>query len=160
MTAGRKPKATALRILEGNPGHRPLNKSEPKPNPVAPTRPEWLLPEAALEWDRVTPVLERMGLLTIVDGVALAIYCQSLARYVAAEAQIEQYGSVLKTASGYVQPSPYVAISRQSAQAVRAFCTEFGFTPSSRGRMSVGEPDRGADCERCGLPKDTMCGCG
>jgi len=30
--AGRKPKPTALKIIEGNPGKRPLNKNEPKPD--------------------------------------------------------------------------------------------------------------------------------
>lgn len=28
-TRGRKPKPTALKVLEGNPGKRPLNKNEP-----------------------------------------------------------------------------------------------------------------------------------
>ncbi len=28
---GRKPKPTALKLVSGNPGHRPLNTREPKP---------------------------------------------------------------------------------------------------------------------------------
>lgn len=31
-TRGRKPKPTAMKELEGNPGKHPLNTSEPKPN--------------------------------------------------------------------------------------------------------------------------------
>ena len=34
MRAGRKPKATHLKLLAGHPGHRPLNESEPKPEGV------------------------------------------------------------------------------------------------------------------------------
>ena len=30
-TRGRKPKPTALKVLEGNPGKRPLNENEPIP---------------------------------------------------------------------------------------------------------------------------------
>ena len=30
-TRGRKPKPTALKILEGNPGKRPINENEPIP---------------------------------------------------------------------------------------------------------------------------------
>lgn len=30
-TRGRKPKPTAMKILEGNPGERPLNEREPIP---------------------------------------------------------------------------------------------------------------------------------
>ena len=35
-TRGRKPKPTAMKELEGNPGKHPLNTSEPKPNKKAP----------------------------------------------------------------------------------------------------------------------------
>lgn len=44
--AGRKPKPTAIKELEGNPGKRKLNKKEPKPDKGMPVCPEWLLPEA------------------------------------------------------------------------------------------------------------------
>ncbi len=45
-TRGRKPKPTALKVLEGNPGKRPLNLNEPKPEKKAPKCPSWLEPEA------------------------------------------------------------------------------------------------------------------
>lgn len=157
---GRKPKPTNLRIIEGNPGKRPINKDEPKPPAVTPTRPEWLLPEAKREWNRVAPVLESMGLLMVVDRAALAGYCQAWGRYVEADANITKYGSVLKAAtSDYVQPNPYVSIARQSLQMVRAFCSEFGLTPSSRGRMSVPGSQDDAECPKCTMPVE-MCGCG
>lgn len=43
---GRKPKPTALKMLEGNPGGRPLNTKEPKPEKKAPRCPSWLEDEA------------------------------------------------------------------------------------------------------------------
>ena len=39
---GRKPKPTALKVLEGNPGKRPLNLYEPTPEGDLPECPEWL----------------------------------------------------------------------------------------------------------------------
>lgn len=45
-TRGRKPKPTAMKELEGNPGKHPLNTSEPKPTKKAPACPKWLEPEA------------------------------------------------------------------------------------------------------------------
>lgn len=44
--AGRKPKPTALKKLEGNPGKRKLNTKEPVPEKGMPDCPKWLLPEA------------------------------------------------------------------------------------------------------------------
>ena len=39
---GRKPKPTAVKVLEGNPGKRGLNAGEPKPEKKAPRCPAWL----------------------------------------------------------------------------------------------------------------------
>ena len=44
--AGRKPKPTAMKELEGNPGKRKLNKKEPIPAKGMHICPEWLMPEA------------------------------------------------------------------------------------------------------------------
>lgn len=43
---GRKPTPTAIKVLEGNPGKRPLNANEPKPKKKAPRCPSWLEEEA------------------------------------------------------------------------------------------------------------------
>ena len=44
--AGRKPKPTAQKKLEGNPGKRKLNTKEPVPGKGMPDCPKWLLPVA------------------------------------------------------------------------------------------------------------------
>ena len=62
---GRKPKPTALKVLEGNPGGRPLNLNEPKPVKKAPRCPSWLEDEAKKEWKRMGKVLEQLGLLLL-----------------------------------------------------------------------------------------------
>ncbi len=136
---GPAPKPTVLKILQGNPGKRPLNKNEPKPKPVAPKCPSWLDKEAKREWKRVAPELERLGLLTVVDGAALAAYCQAYARWKQAEEIIKREGMTVTTETGYVMPHPAVKIAEKSMQLIRAFCAEFGLTPSSRGRMSLPE---------------------
>ena len=46
LVAGRKPKTTVLKKLEGNPGKRKLNTKEPVPGKGMPVCPKWLLPEA------------------------------------------------------------------------------------------------------------------
>lgn len=141
---GPKPKPAKLKILEGRPGHHPLNLNEPKPRPIAPKCPSWLEPTAKKEWKRVAPELERLGLLTMVDGAALAAYCQAFARWQAAEREVSKLGSTYMTSLGRLAPRPEVAIARQMMAQLRAFCAEFGLTPSARGRMSipdVADPD-------------------
>ena len=78
--AGRKPKPTALKKLEGNPGKRKLNTKEPVPAKGMPDCPKWLLPEAKMEWERLCVKLSEMGVLTEIDMAAFAAYCQSYAR--------------------------------------------------------------------------------
>ena len=132
---GRPPKPTALKLLQGNPGKRPLNKREPRPEAGAPTRPEWLLPEAKREWNRIVPELVRMGLLAKIDRASLAAYCQCWARYVEAQKDIETHGATFETATGYLAPRPSVGIANQMLQRISALSAKFGFTPSDRGRI-------------------------
>ena len=59
--AGRKPKPTAVKKLEGNPGKRKLNTKEPVPAKGMPDCPEWLLPEAKKEWERLADLMNQIG---------------------------------------------------------------------------------------------------
>ena len=86
--AGRKPKPTAIKKLEGNPGKRKLNTKEPIPAKGMPECPEWLLPEAKREWERLADLMNQMGVLTEVDMAAFAAYCQSYARWKEAQEHI------------------------------------------------------------------------
>jgi P27 family predicted phage terminase small subunit len=138
---GRKPKPTNLRVLQGNPGKRPLKTNEPKPRPVPPVMPAHLKGLAKEEWERVVPILERLGILTEVDGAALAGYCQSFARWVQCEKRLTSKGLTFTTPSGYVQQRPEVSMAQKYLQLVKSFCTEFGLTPSSRSRIELPDGD-------------------
>ncbi len=136
-TRGRKPKPTALKVLEGNPGKRPLNKNEPQPEKKAPRCPSWLEPEAKKEWRRMAKTLENIGVLTQVDKAAFAGYCQAYARWKEAEEFLSKHGTIFKTTSGYIQQVPQVAIARNYLQIMKDFCSEFGLTPAARTRIKV-----------------------
>lgn len=143
---GPAPKPTRLKVLQGNPGHQKINRHEPKPRPVAPKCPSWLDAEAKREWRRVAPALERLGLLTEVDGTALAGYCQSYSRWRACQMVLSEKGLTFETESGYLMPRPEVSIGNKALVEVRAFCQQFGLTPSARSRMSLPEvPDADED---------------
>ncbi|MDK2918998.1 MAG: hypothetical protein PWQ37_1731 [Candidatus Petromonas sp.] len=136
-TRGRKPKPTALKVLEGNPGKRPLNNNEPKPEKKAPRCPSWLEPEAKKEWKRMAKTLEAIGVLTGVDAAAFAGYCQAYARWKEAEEFLSKHGTIFKTPSGYIQQVPQVSIAQTYLKIMKDFCSEFGLTPSARSRIRV-----------------------
>src|SRR3989304_1096626 len=106
---GPAPKPTALRLLEGNPGKKPLNKREPQPQVGRPACPRWLVVEARREWQRLMPELLRLNLMTIVDRAALAGYCQAWARWRQAERMLTKKGLTFETPNGYVQQRPEVS---------------------------------------------------
>lgn len=132
---GRKPKPTAIKQLEGNPGKRQLNTAEPKPIQKAPTCPKWLDDEAKKEWKRLAKKMEQLGILTEVDMAAFAGYCQSYARWKEAEEFISKHGAIVKTPSGYWQQIPQVSIAQQYMKQMSKFCEQFGLTPASRSRI-------------------------
>ncbi|MEG2198100.1 MAG: phage terminase small subunit P27 family [Cellulosilyticaceae bacterium] len=135
--AGRKPKPTAVKLLEGNPGKRSLNTNEPKPNTKASKCPTWLEAEAKKEWRRISKQLEQLGVLTEVDMAAFAGYCQAYARWKEAEEFITKHGTIVKTPSGYWQQVPQVSIAQTYLKIMNKFCEQFGLTPSSRTRINV-----------------------
>lgn len=142
MTAGRKPKPSNLKLLEGNRGRRPLPENEPKPQPIAPKCPTWLHKDAKKEWKRIAPQLENLGLLTQVDMATLAGYCESWAQYKRSIEFIHKHGEVypIKTEDGtvkYLQQVPQVGIANKALLNIKAIAAEFGLTPSARGRIEV-----------------------
>ncbi|MBP2652180.1 MAG: phage terminase, small subunit, family [Firmicutes bacterium] len=132
---GRKPKPTVLKILEGNPGKRELNRNEPTPEAKAPKCPVWLDGEAKKEWRRLTKQLEHIGLLTSMDLAAFAGYCQAYARWKEAEEFISKHGTIVKTPSGYWQQVPQVSISQTYLKIMNKLCEQFGLTPAARSRI-------------------------
>ena len=143
--AGRKPLPTALKVLRGNPGKRPLNMGEAKPTPDTGNVSRWMDAEAKAEWRRVVTELRRMGLLTIVDRAALEAYCQTYARWRWAEDAIRVQGHVYFTATGFWKERPEVGIAERALNLMKAYMVEFGMTPSSRSRISLPTPKQAED---------------
>jgi P27 family predicted phage terminase small subunit len=134
---GRKPKPTHLKLLEGNPGHRPINGAEPKPKRELPTCPAHLNPSAKAEWKRLVQELQEIGILTLIDRGVLAGYCQSWGRWVEAERKLKETPPLIKTPAGYVQVSPWLTIANREREFMLRYMAELGLTPSSRTRLSV-----------------------
>ncbi|KGC42330.1 P27 family phage terminase small subunit [Burkholderia pseudomallei] len=130
---------TALKLIRGNPGKRPINRNEPQPSRDV-TMPDWLSPEARKHWPMVAEQLHNAGLLTAIDVTALGLYCEAFARWKQANAQIMRFGTVIKSPSGYPIQSPYLAIANKAHEQMTKLLAEFGMTPSSRSHCTVAKP--------------------
>lgn len=135
MGKGRKPEPTRLKMIKGNPGKRPINEDEPKPRPVAPKRPAWMTGEAKKEWERLAPELERLGILTIVDGAAFAGLCYSYGQVVELIRDIKKNGRIHITPNGHKQARAEVSLVKDYLRLVRQFAADFGLTPADRSRI-------------------------
>lgn len=125
-------KPTALKKLQGNPGHRPLNKREPQFKAEAPRCPGHLGPIAKREWHRIVKELLHVGLLTLADRSALAAYCHLYGRWI----QLEQELSTVQQL-GSDRGLRLMRMSNAVLDGMRKYLTEFGLTPSSRARLQV-----------------------
>ena len=112
---------TALKLLAGNPGKRPFTPNEPMPPGHPPVCPVWLRGPALEEWNRIVPILSKLGVLTSVDNSVLVGY-------------VTTYGEVVDTYKAYRPLKP--ALLGQ----MRAFAVELGLTPAARAKLSIPLP--------------------
>lgn len=152
---GPLPKPTALKLLEGNAGKRPLDLAAGvNPKIEIPSAPKHLSKEAKKEWVRITPLLEDLGLISGLDRTALALYCQAAGRL--AELETAFNGMVAKkvcegvdyadavyqasyavTPSGYAQQSVIVQLIGKHREQVNRYLMHFGLSPAARGRVQA-----------------------
>jgi P27 family predicted phage terminase small subunit len=126
-----------MKVLTGNPGKRPLNPTEPQPEPVVPDCPPELGSSARREWDRLVAQLAPLRILTPLDRATLAAYCGAYGLWAEATEAIHKYGVMVKSPTGFPMQSPYVAIANRQAEIMMRIASEFGFTPASRSRIST-----------------------
>jgi P27 family predicted phage terminase small subunit len=136
-----------LRLIQGNPGKRPI---PPEPQPEVPEQlpdpPAFLNGHARDEWFRVAPELRRLGLLTVLDTMALAAYCAVYSRWRTAEEALMKMAEkdpvtgalLIKGALGEPRENPRVRAAERAAGDMIRFAGEFGMTPSARARVAAG----------------------
>lgn len=146
----RGPAPTPTKILELRGSRRAgRNTNEPKPDKGRPRCPVWLKGNAKTEWKKLVEMTDRMGILTKVDGNALARYCRLWQRWRRAEDFIEEHGDQYPVKDGKgntvgfrIFPSAKIA-SILCVELRRLEC-EFGLTPASRTRISSEATQAGA----------------
>lgn len=145
---GRKPKPTAEKRLNGNPGKRGLNKREPDipltvdlfadvPEPLRGND------VAANEWRRLVPILTTARVLTDGDHAALVALCLQWAVFLDASSKVTSL--VVTTRSGYPMPNPYQTVANKALGLCAKLWAELGLTPSARSRVERHDGDGKGD---------------
>ena len=132
---GPKPRPTALRIIDGNPSRRPLEKGEAKATGTA-LCPRHLSPVAKRRWKRIMLAMPP-GFYSPADEALLAAYCEAWRAHVeATKALADGRSLVVKTANGFAV-SPLVHIQARAASTMATLGTRLGLSPADRAGMTV-----------------------
>ena len=127
---GPKPEPKALKVFKGTRFKRP-DSVELLPASL-PAPPGWLREHGRRMWLEVGPHIAAVGLLSVVDGGALAIYCDAWDDYFEAARLVEVHGELIPTDKGTLVANPAVRMKAAARQAIRQYQGEFGLTPAAR----------------------------
>ena len=151
---GRKPKVSTIFERERRMGVNPVQKSD-SALPICPFhrgKPQ-ADEEACRAWHRLVKELNKVGLVSKLDGDALTLYCRAWSRWVEAENKLREFGPVIfdKERDRPVL-SPYWRVANTAIDQMKSLLGEFGLTPASRSRIPHGRseepPARGSRSRR------------
>lgn len=136
--SGPPPLPTAVKLVRGNPGKRPLPADEPTPEPGA-TPPTWMTKAARKYWPDIADQLMAANVLGNIDDKALAVYCETHVQYIKARDALEQFNDnyVYVTHTGSLKVRPEWEMMMACMDKMVKMLVEFGCTPASRTRVKT-----------------------
>lgn len=138
---GPAPTPTKLKILRGQDRGDRLNRSAPKPSGGGPTMPSGMTKSAQKIWRRQVRAMPP-GVLTVVDGDCLRVYCEAVSRYTEAAAMLAESGPLAVGQKRNLVRNPLAQIVRDNAQLIRLFGKDLGFQPSAREGLHTQSDER------------------
>ena len=146
--AGRPPKPTALKALQGNPGKRKL-PTEPTSDPMPTTPPNWMTDAAAANWERLATRMVVLGILRETDYDAFALMVDALTDYQELTEAIREHGRTyaVTTESGSTmwRPNPEVVQAQDAYRRFVQLAGQFGMTPTGRAKVAAAAPGEEVD---------------
>lgn len=143
MPAGRHPKPTVVKMLEGNPGKRPLNMAEPV-CAQPPLMPSHVAEDviAADKWDEVIAAMPP-GVYSRLDTALLATYAQAYATMVRASPAMQgELTITVFNEDGFpigTKRNPAIDIWLDMATVVQKTAAALGLMPTVRAKLHVPE---------------------
>lgn len=139
---GRKPKPTNIKVLEGNPGKRPLNQQEPVFDAAYLRVPYGRLPaEGQRLWRELAPQLTQAGVLTQADLPALEMACLHYAVVRQAVDLIREEGIITSTRDS-IKKHPAMSVLNENSAMFYRYLAAFGLTPSDRVKIKADPIDK------------------
>lgn len=151
MGKGRKPTPSHLKLVRGTNRADRANRSEPKPSRARPSAPGHMSDRAREAWDYVVGILDRMGVLTEADALAVELLCEARADWLSARDLISANGGETyestndATGQTLIKVHPAVAMRNDAARRMQSLLAEFGMTPSSRSKVQAKDGDGDQD---------------
>lgn len=136
---GRKPKSTVMKLVQNNPGRRPINKDEPKPDSLDVACPAELTdPVSQREWaDTIVPAIERRQ-ITSAERVMAIAHCELWGTWRSQVIDAARHPHVVATgANKYPTPNPARGMANKTLQLLLKVDAELGLTPTSRTRVTA-----------------------
>jgi P27 family predicted phage terminase small subunit len=136
--AGRKPKPTALKLIQGTLRKSRENLREPKPSGDLVEPPSYFSNEQIEVWNYAISNAPK-GLLKRLDIAILEIWVIAYVTYRDSAKKVGTLGQVIKSPSGYPIVNPYLSNMNKQAQIMMKASSEMGFTPTSRSKIALVE---------------------
>ena len=117
-----------------------------QPEAEAPEMPKELSRAARHEFRFMCHALLELGLLTVVDGRALAVYCEAFAQKQKARKELDRLGAAIEVyaidKSGQrvflrIEKNPWWSVWVDTCKLEKAFLIEFGLTPACQRNLKI-----------------------
>ena len=158
---GRPPKPSALRIVEGMRGHRPLPPAEPQPRNIVPACPEWFSDLQRAYWDAIvgtmTPVA---GWLTEDQGPLLMVLAEACATWEQTTRFLMERGHSFDHEQHYIDENgtpayktypkvrPEVKIQKEARSDILRYIAALGLGPVFKARVNLVPNEDAEDLDR------------
>jgi P27 family predicted phage terminase small subunit len=129
-----------------------------------PTCPAHLSPSAKAEWKRLSQMLYRLGVITMLDRAVLAGYCQAYGRWVEAERKLKETPALLKMPRGMSSRTRGSPFQTNNSNSCTNTCASSGFHRSRGPALRRGCRDCAANSMDCsdhrshGCRRTIICG--
>ena len=141
---GRPAKPSATKKAEGT--YRKDRDRELTVSVQIPAPPDDLSAQERKLFHELAVGLAALGTIAAVDGLALAMLCNAIIEFRAADADIKAKGMTAETDTGYEYLRPTVGVRSKASAKILSACRLFGMSPAARASIlkKANEPEEDA----------------